>query len=167
MDALGVVGAGISPSPRLVIRRDLDGAEWVCVATIRIAGRPIVKKNSRVLATGPRPVSLPSAAYRQWAKVAVWEAMAQWRAAGLFAPVGGPEQPVWLKCRFVLPVGGFADLSNLYEGIQDVLQDAKVLHNDRWIAHHDGSRVHVGPDPHVTVKLMLPVAVVPVCGSVA
>lgn len=164
--AVGVaMGAAFAASEPVT---DLHGERWVALATIRVDGRPIVKKNSRTIGTsGARPISLPSAAYRNWAKTAVYVVMAQWRALGRFTPVGGAQQPVWLRCRFALPKGGFADLSNLYEGIQDVLQDAGVLHNDRWIAHHDGSRIVAADTPHVEVTVHVPVSVVPVRGAVA
>ena len=128
------------------ILTDFEGRLWQVVATITLNGRPLVKKNSRRLfvvknkAGQPKPKSQPSAAYDDWAKPAEWEAMAQWRKLGRFKPVGSAEQPVWLVSSFYLPAGAWADLSNLLEGPQDILQVAGVLDNDRWVVSHDRSR---------------------------
>jgi Holliday junction resolvase RusA-like endonuclease len=49
--------------------------------------------------------------------------------------------------------GRLPDLSNLHEGIQDCLQKAKVIDNDRLICSHDGSRRLVGEEYLLEVTL--------------
>lgn len=46
-----------------------------------------------------------------------------------------------------------ADLSNLYQGVEDLLEDAGVLANDRLIVSHDGSGKFFGEEPRVEVEL--------------
>jgi Holliday junction resolvase RusA-like endonuclease len=49
--------------------------------------------------------------------------------------------------------GRLPDLSNLHEGIQDCLQKAKIIANDRLICSHDGSRRLVGEEYLLEVTL--------------
>ena len=122
---------------------DLTGKLWHPVATIRLVGRSYVKKNSRALwvDAGAKPRSAPSAKYREWAKVAELVAMSQWREGGRFKAVGSAEQAVWLRIEVRYDPRHRPDASNAYQGVEDVLQAAGVLANDRWVAHHDGSRL--------------------------
>lgn len=51
--------------------------------------------------------------------------------------------------------GRLPDLSNLHEAIQDCLQKADIIENDRLICSHDGSRRLVGDDKYLLeVKLL-------------
>jgi Holliday junction resolvase RusA-like endonuclease len=45
------------------------------------------------------------------------------------------------------------DLSNLYQGIEDVLQKAGVIQNDKQIVSHDGSRKIFGESARVEIEL--------------
>jgi Holliday junction resolvase RusA-like endonuclease len=57
----------------------------------------------------------------------------------------GIDFPVIMKCHFYVKDNIRRDMSALYEGIQDVLVEAKVLKDDNFkiIAGHDGSRVFI------------------------
>jgi hypothetical protein len=68
-------------------------------------------------------------------------------------------QPVILCCQFVYPSKVYytqkgeiskrlADLSNLYQSVEDALQQAKIIENDRLIIGHDGSRRICGTNSH-------------------
>jgi Holliday junction resolvase RusA-like endonuclease len=77
-------------------------------------------------------------------------------------PLSGP---LWAMFRYYFPKyiyftkkrqmsGRLPDLSNLHEAIQDCLQKAEIIQNDRLICSHDGSRRLVGDEYLLEVKLM-------------
>lgn len=106
---------------------------------------PRVLKNSRILATvGGRARSFPS-------KVA--KAFMKEGARAISAVQGPPEAigvPVRLRMVFHGPWGGedkLPDLSNLYQAVEDLLEECGVLANDTLVASHDGSR-RVALCPH-------------------
>jgi Holliday junction resolvase RusA-like endonuclease len=55
--------------------------------------------------------------------------------------------PVILKCLFYVPDKRRRDISNLYEGCQDILVEAGILKDDCYkiVIGHDGSRVFIDP----------------------
>jgi Holliday junction resolvase RusA-like endonuclease len=108
-----------------------------------ILGQPIVKKNNqRVVmiqrAGKPSRTKLDTAAYTKWRNRA-YVALARY---GHVEPI---SEPVNLKCRFFLEHDQNVDLSNLYEGIQDVLVEAGILLDDNYkiVRSHDGSGVGI------------------------
>lgn len=122
---------------------------------VTVPGRPIVKKNTQkvVRAPGRRfPVKVDSERYRTWKL----DAAAAIRAAVAQRP--GLRQ---IRCQVRLEVIFYfasaqsePDLSNLYEGIQDVLVSEGVLHDDRLIYSHDGSTKVIGdPRPRAVVRI--------------
>lgn len=54
------------------------------------------------------------------------------------------DEPIILLCKFFMQTKRRVDLSNLYEGIQDVLVEMGVLADDDHtiVIGHDGSRVY-------------------------
>lgn len=139
--------------------------------TIKLAipGVPIVKKNTRKTSSFRKdkqgrliplssPVSYYSKAYNEWAKVAIM------RCVNLkqFLVKEGWELPITdkinLKCLFFFDADRVVDLSNLYEGVQDLLTGHAGVYEDkvpknlyqiimddsvRFIAGHDGSRFYL------------------------
>lgn len=137
---------------------------WARLATIWIPGAPEVKKNRQEIRRSKKPrfskagVALPNQwiapnkEYEAWAETAVYYARIAWSKLGRREPVGAAGEQVWLAMRFHLPPRSAPDQSNLYEGVQDVLQDAGVLSNDYWVVSHDGSdRVRAKAAPGVEV----------------
>ena len=139
---------------------DLYGTHWRELAAIRLSGRPVSKKNSkRIVKMGGRPVPLPSKAYVAWESVAHVEAMAQWREAKCWTAVGAEDEPVWLMITAYW-CGQRPDLSNVLCGPEDVLQTAGVLTDDKWVLHHDGSRLYqvaTKKEQHSVVRVFVPV----------
>ena len=118
-----------------------------------IVGPPATKKNSGEIVRGGRrgtgrPFLLPSAAYRRWARLAIPQLAACARAHG---PVG---VPVTLAAT-VYRARRVGDLINYLQAIQDVLQDAGVLVDDRWVESLDGSRLALDrANPRVEITLI-------------
>jgi Holliday junction resolvase RusA-like endonuclease len=104
---------------------------------ITVFGQPVVKKNNQKVGinrkTG-KPVKYDTKPYKAWLK-----------SAAMQLPWSGPpvEGPVNLACRFFMETRREVDLSNLYEGIQDLLVDRGILKDDNYkvVASHDGSGV--------------------------
>lgn len=101
---------------------------------------PITKKNSqRILAnrkTG-RPFIAPSKQFEQYQKDAAY-----------FIKPLGIDFPVNIKCLFYMPSKRNVDLTNLLEGIDDVLVQCGCIADDNYkiVSSHDGSRVYVDKD---------------------
>lgn len=118
-----------------------EARRWALLATIVVPGKPPVKKNSQTIAkrgNGQRFI-LPNDDYLSWKPSAVWHMVAGWRRYGRKGPVGDKSERICLSMHFFMPGDSRPDLSNLYEAVQDALQDAGVLTNDYWVASHDGS----------------------------
>lgn len=129
---------------------------WARLARIRIDGEPPVKKNGQKIArrgkNGPSFL-LPNPNYTAWLQGALYQIKSAWRRAGHTQPIGSEHERVWLCMHFVL-VDSASDQSNLYEAVQDALQEAGVLTNDYWIASHDGSDRVRGARAYVEVQVM-------------
>lgn len=101
---------------------------------------PITKKNSqRILvnrSTG-RPFIAPSKQFEQYQKDAAY-----------FVKPLGISEPVNIECHFYMPSKRSVDLTNLLEGIDDVLVKCGCIADDNYkiVAGHDGSRVFVDKD---------------------
>lgn len=120
--------------------------------TTYLEGRAGIKKNSlqrKFSFKQQRTLTMPSDRYLDWERFTVVRLKRVW---GFKPPI---SEPVIMRAVF-----GFknhqheADLSNLYEGIQDALQKAGVLVNDKLIYGHDGSRKVFGIDEGVSVQLI-------------
>jgi len=133
---------------------------------IVIPGDPIVKKNSAKLSIYtkkngrliPRktPIHYYSKAYKEWARIAIQTcAVLKTKYPDGTFPI---TEQMNMKCLFVMAKNKIVDLSNLYEGIQDILAGNagvyrnsipssiyKIIMDDnvRYIGSHDGSRVIV------------------------
>lgn len=103
---------------------------------------PRVLKNSRMLVTRPtangghRAMSLPSKAAREF-MAAAGKCI---RAIGV--PSAPISAPVSLRLVFYGPWGPddrIPDLSNLYQAVEDLLEEQGVLENDTQVSSHAGS----------------------------
>lgn len=116
-----------------------------------ILGVPQVKKNSRQLVVRKgRPISLPGKPYREWAQTALLQLRSQWMGQ---API---PRTTWLNAAIVSyqAKGQACDASNLYQGPEDVLQEARIIENDYQIVSHDGSRrLRDAANPRVEITL--------------
>jgi Holliday junction resolvase RusA-like endonuclease len=89
-----------------------------------------------------------SANFNGWKKDSMMQlgmgSRGKWRKSFEGRPEG-IDYPIILKCHFYVKDNIRRDMSALYEGIQDVLVEAKILKDDNFkiIAGHDGSRVFV------------------------
>lgn len=84
----------------------------------------------------PKKVDTP--AYKIWHKNAVPQ-------INLQKPSLEIDFPINLACKFYMDSAVKADLSALYEGIQDVLVELNVITDDNYtiVASHDGSGVFI------------------------
>ena len=112
---------------------------------------PITKKNSqRILInrkTG-RPFIAPSKQYEQYEKDAAY-----------FIKPLGIDYPVNIKCLFYMPSKRSVDLTNLLEGIDDVLVRCGCIVDDNYkiVTGHDGSRIRLdreNPRTEVIIERM-------------
>ncbi len=100
-----------------------------------LPGRCYVKKGTQKV-FGNRLVYSPQ--FQMWQRQAILEIANIKMKLNWKQPV---TDFVHLKCLFFF--GNHqaeADLSALYEGVQDVLEKCKIIENDRLILSHDGSR---------------------------
>lgn len=113
-----------------------------------IHGEPRTKKNSqRIIMAGSYPKIIPSKAYKEYEKEALWQ------LAGKGAHI---SSPVEVTCRYYMKTKRKVDLTNLLEATDDILVKAGVLEDDnsRIIESHDGSRVYCdGLDPRVEIEI--------------
>lgn len=145
---------------------------------ITIPSCPIVKKNNEHISywktdkygrKTPRefPIKYPTPAYKEWSKQAI-KACADYK--NTHTEIDFPLQGQYnLKCIFYMDRNTVVDLSNLYEGTQDVLAGSvgiwektvpkhlyQIIEDDsvRFIGSHDGSRVvldYVKPRTEITL----------------
>ncbi len=126
-------------------------SENVAIKKIVIPGNPGIKKNAgRMVNARGRRFRVPSERYMIWERTAK-QILMTW-------PEPPVEVPFILKCSFFVPDNRARDLSNLYEGIQDVLKTMRVIKDDAWqyLAGHDGSRVYIDKEnPRTEVEIIL------------
>lgn len=99
---------------------------------------PVSKKNSQQIITNNRtgrPMVIPSKAYRDYEKNALWFLTPK--------PKNPIDFPVNLKCLFYMPTHRKCDLVNMLECIQDVLVKAGILLDDNFaiVESVDGSQI--------------------------
>lgn len=137
---------------------DLDQRQerWRCVGQLWVDGKPAIKKNSRRIAVRADGGMFngPSLLYGAWEKRATMLLMVQWRTLGNFKPIGSATQAVWLRVDYYYTANR-PDLSNALHGVEDALQKAGALADDKWIEHHDGSRLHAVAKDQQGVKATL------------
>jgi Holliday junction resolvase RusA-like endonuclease len=124
------------------------------MSALTILGRPRPKKNSPRIARTPtgRPFILPSQANQVWHRDAVAQLRAQWRGAK--GPLPALTGPVSVTYRFLLPDRrSEPDADNLMAAVNDALQAAGVLANDRQIRCGTFSKSFGGDAPRVELVI--------------
>lgn len=116
---------------------------------ITIPGRAYCKKNTqRVVGFGKSKRAIYSPQYISWEKTAMLTIRQNKK------PISAIGFPVNMKAIFYFENhSAEADLSALYEGIQDVLEKEEIILNDRLILGHNGSTKIFGEKPRVEVEL--------------
>lgn len=116
---------------------------------IIIPGRAYVKKNSqRAIGSGRFKKIIYSPKYQAWEKIAKLTIRQNAK------PLSSIGFEVNMKAVFYFENrSAEADLSALYEGIQDVLQKEEIIANDRLIMSHDGSKKVFGETARVEVEI--------------
>lgn len=114
-----------------------------------ILGHPITKKNSMRMVRNKagRTFPMPSKAYVDYKKAAVSQ---------ISPPQEPIDYPVNIKAVFYMGAKRRVDLTNLLEGLDDLLVDCGVLLDDNCLVliSHDGSRVHYDKEnPRVEVLI--------------
>ena len=135
---------------------------------IVIPGQPYVKKNTQF--KGHNGATLYTKNFNEWHRVAQHIMMQHGFDIGfgkrrktlkklkqnVSDMIALYNTPVTLQCRFYVRTHGILDLSNLYEGVQDLLVECGVLDDDNWhiVDNHDGSRVEkdaANPRTEITI----------------
>lgn len=124
-----------------------ESAIYHCI----VFGRPYVKKNNqRAFGAGRFKRIVYSKKYLAWES----RTLTVVRAAAFEQQVRRIDFPVRATFRFFFENRqSEPDLSALYEGIQDVLEKAGVILNDKLILSHDGSGKFFGSEPRTEVEL--------------
>lgn len=118
-----------------------------------IQGRVAVKKNGREFRRkGAFGYTAPSSKYREWEGSA---APGLLRSKRLFAHHLPICEPMNAKMVFYFKDRRHPDLSNSYQGVEDLLQDLGIIENDKLIHSHDGSRIRVQRDCQERVEITL------------
>jgi hypothetical protein len=100
-----------------------------------IPGPPRTKKNhNQLVTTHGRMRVLPSKAWRDWRDVAVLFLRQQWVRK---PPISWPANCAALFYR----ERAIGDAVGYYQGLADILEEAGVVENDKWIESWDGSRL--------------------------
>ncbi len=123
--------------------------------TIEIPGNAIAKKNSQnAITMGRRNIIVPSKAYKKWEKMAT----AWLSGAGLVYTGTYPAVMTFYHYRKTLAK---FDLSNMFEGVQDLLQKLEVIEEDDmnhiipkvkgrgWEKDADNTRVLITIEPYL------------------
>lgn len=119
----------------------------------KIIGPPYVKKNSQRTIWHKylkRIIVVYSANYSRWKNDSMKQLCVGYHRVGEYKKHPEKrrtpfEMPMILKCHFYMGDNRKRDLSNLYEGVQDLLVEAEIIKDDNYkiIIGHDGSRVFV------------------------
>lgn len=103
--------------------------------TLILEGRPASKKNNRLnLRKGGRVIDIPSNAYRAYRK----ECLAQIKAQVFLQQVQLPIEP-WYKIKVIARYRTLVrlDADNILSTILDILQDAEVITDDKFVGDID------------------------------
>lgn len=118
----------------------------------RLPGRARVLKNGKKIIYSRkhrRRIPVPSDIYARWATVA---------KLFLARAISRPciETRVNMCAKFYFKnKAHWPDLSNAYQGIEDLLQECGAIKNDRQIGGHDGSRLIFDPEGPERVEITL------------
>lgn len=118
-----------------------------------IFGHPYIKKNSQRTIWHKylkKTIVVYSANYSRWKNDSMKQLCVGYHRVGEYkkhpekrrSPF---EMPMILKCHFYIQQNRRTDLSNLLEGVQDLLVEAEIIKDDNFniIIGHDGSRVFI------------------------
>lgn len=110
-----------------------------------IEGRVIAKKNSRQIGyRGGRMVNFPSKRYEEFKETALWQLK---RIKEKLKP------PYDVRYCFYIKGKMDADLDNLIASINDILQEAGIIENDRLIYEMDAKKVMGEKDFKTTIEI--------------
>ena len=121
-----------------------------------VPGAPRQKKNSgriayfgakcRTCRKGQRPTVLPAQPWQEWA-----DSVVPLLSALNFRTI---THPVNCRATFFADTKRKVDACNLYEGLADILEAARIVEDDALLASWDGSRVELDREnPRVEVVL--------------
>lgn len=93
--------------------------------TYSLLGRVHPKKNSQqMIIAGSRPRIIPSKLYQEFRTAALWELKMQRPTCAV--------RPYYVRYRIEMKKGEWADPDNLECALNDVLQDANIIGDDRY-----------------------------------
>lgn len=113
------------------------GKADVVIIELTIPGAPRTKKNhGRVVMRGGRKLHLPSEAYSDY-RARVLPLLKQWQTACLKRPLA-----IALNCAATFyRDADRGDAVGYYQGLADLLQEAGIVQDDKFIVSWDGSRL--------------------------
>ena len=113
---------------------------------LTIQGQVPSKKNQwKIVSTRGRPNIAKSAKTREWEISALWQIREQVSTWDRYRPIY--DGPVHLKALIYRKTKVRADLSNLIQSVEDILQRARIIGDDFQIESLDGSRRILGVPP--------------------
>lgn len=111
-----------------------------------IEGRVYCKKNSRRIGyRGGRMINFPSKNFENFKESALWQ---------LKKVKGRLKPPYSVRYLFYIKGKMDADLDNLIASVNDVLQDAGVIENDRLIHEAEAKKVMGQKDFKTTIEIL-------------
>lgn len=135
---------------RETARESLQGVKGMVIFKCVIPGRAYIKKNTaRHFRGGGVGYSKEYIGWERQAEMRIALAKKDFKLLPITEEVN-LKALFYFKNKTAEP-----DLSNLYEGIQDVLQNMGVLANDKLIYGHDGSRKIFYEEPRLEIELTL------------
>jgi len=115
------------------------------MSTITVTGRPISKKNSkRIITVRGRPILISSKAYLLFEKSALWQ---------LKAYKERHQGPVEVHYVFEMKGKMDTDFDNLISGLNDVLEKAGIIDNDKNIQFGSFAKYHGFKDWRTLIKI--------------
>jgi Holliday junction resolvase RusA-like endonuclease len=110
-----------------------------------IEGRVIAKKNSRQIGyRNGRMVNFPSKRYNEFKEMALWQ---------LKTIKGEIKPPYDVRYCFFIKGKMDADLDNLIASINDILQEAGIIENDRLIYQMEAQKIMGQDDFKTTIEI--------------
>jgi Holliday junction resolvase RusA-like endonuclease len=114
----------------------------------RVFGRVGIKKNGKRLFVSKygKPGLATSENYQTWHRSATLQLLQAKALSQFTMPI---TQAVNLKCVFHFPDHrGEPDLSNCFQGLEDILQEIGIIENDRQVYGFDGSTKIFGSEDY-------------------
>ena len=107
----------------------------------------ILKNNKKLIRVRGRIIPISSDRFKAWEKQAMYYVLSA-------KPAGQISVPIRLECEFhFMNRKSLPDLSNCYQGVEDLLQKACVIVNDSQVESHAGSARLISGSEKTVVRI--------------